>query len=225
MGSYPSKTAVLLFSYCSAQWFRKKHFFFEYVWFVAFVQLFWSWITFSMRSWKCHPMERAENHMLLQRQSLFPLQSLACTLFLLPPHRMSQIVTDLNSDYPLIFFLCSSDPGAIQTLWEINFDFVPFYSDLGFPAVAHCSVTFFSQSCFLDSERESDTLRTILLCICVISKNCVLPSWPPLFFILNLSSSRFFHSVSLTVKKTETLSESGVLPLIWFHPEYDLWVG
>lgn len=82
-------------------------------------------------------MERAENHMLLQRQSLFPLQSLACTLFLLPPHRMSQIVTDLNSDYPRIFFLCSSDPGAIQTLWEINFDFVPFYSDLGFPAVAH----------------------------------------------------------------------------------------
>jgi len=103
-------------------------------------------------------MERAENHVLLQGQSPFPLQSLACTLLLLSTHGVSWIVTDLNSDYPLIFFLCYTDPMAIQTLWEINFYLVPFHTDLGFPAVASCYVTAFSQSCFLDSERESDPL-------------------------------------------------------------------
>lgn len=35
------------------------------------------WITFSVHSWKCHPVERYLNYVLLQAQSFFPLQKFA----------------------------------------------------------------------------------------------------------------------------------------------------
>lgn len=124
--------------------------------------------------WKKYP------HVLLQGQSLFPLQKNLPDLSS-PPALQNYLICIWFKDRILLFFFSYTDPADIQMeLWKLNFDLVLLHSGLGYiPCCSKMLCDNFHpwRICFLGSEPELEPPQTILSFISVLSRNLSLPSW------------------------------------------------
>lgn len=94
---------------------------------LSIVLLLLCWITFRAHSWKCHPVERDPNHVLVQWQSLFP----PCLLLALLQPLQNVSIYAWFKDWLLLFSFSYIDPADIQ-MWKSNFYLILSHLDLGY---------------------------------------------------------------------------------------------